>query len=540
MTGSITMFDAEPGGVVRPELAVRRSRPGTLARPAADTKSLPPTGGSIARRLVDSDRSRHLRWVWALAIALLFLAGSSGCQGESQQAVPPATQAPAPAASPVVILHTPPTTSELQSASGGTAQPQAATPAPSPDLPSTTPAKEIRSDRERTGSPRASARDLRTLAQRNNAFALDLYSMLSNGEGNLFFSPFSISQALAMTLAGAKGETERQIANTLHYGLPQSALHPSFNALDRELASRGRDLQAEENQFFELNIANAMWGQQGYEFLPDFLDMLAENYGAGLRPLDFAGAPNESRVKINDWVSEETEGKIRDILPPGTVNRLTRLVLTNAIYFNASWTWPFDKGLTQERPFHLAEGGGIRTPMMSETSDDFYGYAKGEGYQAVDLPYSRGEMSMAILLPDEGKFGEFEDSLNAEALDQILDDIEIDHITLTMPLFEFESEFSLGETLAGMGMPDAFGPGADFSGMTGTRELHISAVIHKAFVSVDERGTEAAAATGVVMQTSGPVKEPVPVTVDRPFIFLIRDTATGTVLFLGRVMNPKP
>ena len=265
-----------------------------------------------------------------------------------------------------------------------------------------------------------------------------------------------------------------------------------------------------------------------------FWTVLAENYGAGLRPLDFARAPEESRSKINDWVSEETEGKIRDLLPPGTVNRLTRLVLTNAIYFNASWTWPFDKGLTQERPFHLAEGGGTRTPMMSETSDDFYGYARGEGYQAVDLPYSWGEMSMTILLPDEGKFREFEDSLNAEALNRILDDIEVDHVTLTMPLFEFESEFSLGETLAGMGMPDAFGPGADFSGMTGTRELHISAVIHKAFVSVDERGTEAAAATAVAVPVSGPSKDPIPVTVDRPFIFLI----TGQGHWHGPVPGP--
>ena len=398
---------------------------------------------------------------------------------------------------------------------------------------------EVRSDRERTGSPRASAQDLETLVRGNNAFALDLYSTLSDGEGNLIFSPFSISEALAMTLAGARGETERQMMNTLHYELPQGRLHPSFNALDRELASRGKGLEGEENQLFQLNIANAIWGQKGYEFLPDFLDTLAESYGAGLRPLDFAGAPEESRAKINDWVSDETEGKIEDLLPLGTIDSLTRLVLTNAIYFNASWHWPFDQRLTQERPFHLAGGGRVEVPMMTETSKSFYGHAKGKGYQAVDVPYSRGEMSMTILLPDAGTFREFEDSLNAEVLSRILDDIEIDYITLTMPLFEFESEFSLGETLAEMGMPDAFGAHADFSGMTGTQGLRIDYVVHKAFVSVDERGTEAAAATGVVVSVSSPVKDPIPVTVDRPFIFLIRDTATGTVLFLGRVMNPK-
>ena len=275
--------------------------------------------------------------------------------------------------------------------------------------------------------------------QGNSTFALNLYGTLSDGESNLFFSPFSISQALAMTLAGARGQTERQMMEALHYELSQSRLHPSFNTLDQELSSRGRGLQVEENQFFELNIANAIWGQQGYEFLPEFLDVLAENYGAGLRPVDFAGAPEESRVKINDWVSSETQDKIINLMQPGAVNRRTRLVLTNAIYFHASWQWPFDKRVTRELPFHLAGGSVVEVPMMTETSRDFYGYFKGNGYQAVDVPYSSGEMSMTILLPDEGTFGEFEDSLNSQVLDRIFDDIEIGHITLTMPLFELES-----------------------------------------------------------------------------------------------------
>ena len=464
----------------------------------------------MVRRFAAASWSKTLRWVWTLAIALLLLAGCPGCEGESQQAVSPATQALSPA-SPLV-----------------------------PTLPVQTTGREVRSDRERNDSPRASAHDLKELVQGNNAFAIDLYRELSNGQGNLFYSPFSISQVLAMAFAGARNETERQMMTTLHYELPQGRLHPSFNALDLELASRGKGLEGEENQLFQLNISNAIWGQQGYEFLPDFLGVLAEHYGAGLRPLDFAGAPEESRVKINDWVSDETEGKIEDLLPLGTIDSFTRLVLTNAIYFNASWYWPFDQRLTQERPFHLAGGGRVEVPMMAETSKSFYGHAKGKGYQAVDVPYFRREMSMTILLPDAGTFREFEDSLNAEVVSRILDDIEIEYVTLTMPLFEFESEFSLGETLDGLGMPDAFGPSADFSGMTGNRELSISKVVHKAFVSVDETGTEAAAATGVIATVSRPSKDPIPVTVDRPFIFLIRDTATGTVLFLGRVMNPKP
>ena len=225
---------------------------------------------------------------------------------------------------------------------------------------------------------------------------------------------------------------------------------------------------------------------------------------------------------------------------PGVIEDSTRLVLTNAIYFSASWVWQFNPRDTEVRPFHLARGDAVGVPMMTETSKDFYSYARGDGYQAVDVPYSWGEMSMTVLLPDEGALEEFEGSLDSEMLNRIIDDIEIDYITLTMPLFEFESEFSLGDTLAKMGMADAFGGGADFSGMTGSRGLWISEVVHKAFVSVDEEGTEAAAATVVAVPTSGPSKEPIEVTVDRPFIFLIRDTGTGTVLFLGRVSNPDP
>ena len=473
--------------------------PKVPADPVRNTESRSDTGENVTRTFAATARCGILRRIWPLAVAPFLLVGPSGCGGASETDIPQTTQSPTPAVT----------------------------------------VKEVRSDRDRTASPQAAAGDLEELVRGNNAFALDLYSALKGGEGNLFYSPFSISQTLAMTLAGARGETERQMADTLHFQLPQSRLHPSFNALDRELASRSMDSRNEEDRYFQLNIANAIWGQHGYEFLPDFLDALAENYGAGLRSLDFAGAPEESRLMINDWVLEETGEKIEDLLPPGIIDGSTRLVLTNAIYFNASWSWPFPEKATQKRPFHLMGGGKVETPMMSETSKDFYGYARGNGYQAVDVPYGLGEMSMTILLPDEGTLREFEDSLDPDALDRIIDDIEIDYVTLTMPLFEFESEFSLSETLAGMGMPDAFGASADFSGMTGSRGLSVSAVVHKAFVSVDEKGTEAAAATSVVVLESGPTKDPIPVTVNQPFIFLIRDRDTGTVLFLGRVMNPE-
>ena len=479
-------------------------------------------------------RPGYLRGIWPVIATLLLLAGLSGCGGESPEVLPPTAQAPTQETPLTTVLPTP-----------ITAQAPAQETPQTTVLPTPTTTEELRSDRDRDNSPPATRADLRELVQGNNDFAFDLYRALSDEEGNLFYSPFSISQTLAMTFAGARGETERQMADTLQYRLPQSNLHPAFNALDQELASRGKDPrgtqnQGEGNQYFRLNIANAVWGQHGYEFLPDFLDVLAESYGAGMRPLDFAGAPEDSRVRINDWVAEETGDKVKNLLRPGSIDSFTRLVLTNAIYFNASWHWRFNSKNTKVRPFHLTGGGNVDVPMMTETSKSFYGYAKGDGYLAVDVPYAWREMSMTVLLPDGGALGALEDSLNADLLDQIMDDIEIDYITLTMPLFKFESEFNLGDTLAAMGMPDAFGDRADFSGMTGYKDLVISQIVHKVLVSVDERGTEAAASTAVVVQTSGPVKVPTTVTVDRPFIFLIRDTATGTILFLGRVMNPDP
>ena len=453
--------------------------------------------------------------IWSAVGALLLLAGLAGCGEELPLSVSSATPVP--------------TAADLTTAVGD----------------GRTAVDKLRSDKDRSASTVGTA-DLAELVRGNNAFAFDLYHALSDGDGNLFYSPFSISQALAMTSTGARGETLRQMEATLHHRLSQSSLHPAFNALDRTLASRGQapggapNDAGEAGQYFRLNIANAIWGQDGYHFLPDFLDVLAENYGAGMMAADFAGAPDESRVRINDWVAEETEGKVTDLLPPGAVDQSTRLVLTNAIYFNASWLWPFSPSRTEVRPFHLAGGGTVDVPMMTETYKG-YGYARSDGYQVVDVPYSWGEMSMTILLPDEGTTLEaLEGSLDSEMFDRIIDDIETDYVTLTMPLFEFESEFSLDDTLAEMGMPDAFGGGADFSGMTGSRDLWISEIVHKAFVSVDEEGTEAAAATAVAAIESGPGKAPIPVTVDRPFIFLIRDTGTGTVLFLGRVANPDP
>ncbi len=392
------------------------------------------------------------------------------------------------------------------------------------------------SDKHREISPDISTSDLTALVDGNSAFAFDLYQALSDQEGNLFYSPYSISLALAMTYAGARGETEQQMANTLQFTLPQDRLHPAFNGLDLELASRGEGAAGKDEKGFRLNIVNAIWGQKDYEFLAEFLDVLAENYGAGLRLLDFVNSPEESRITINDWVSDQTEGRIEDLIPQGVVDALTRLVLTNAIYFNAAWLNPFNEELTGDGTFHLLDGTEVTVPMMMQTES--LGYAEGDGYQVVELPYDGDELSMVIFLPETNRFEEFEDSLDAAGVSGMVQDVEYREVALTMPTFEFESEFSLAETLAAMGMPIAFSAAADFSGMTGNRDLTIAEVLHKAFVSVDEAGTEAAAATAVVMRLTAAPEGLVEVTVDHPFIFLIRDVETGAILFVGRVVDP--
>jgi len=297
-----------------------------------------------------------------------------------------------------------------------------------------------------------------------------------------------------------------------------------------------RAICIDEEGRFRLNIVNAIWGQTGYSFLPEFLDVLAENYGAALRLLDFVQAPEESRAIINDWVSGQTEGKIEDLIPEGLIDTLTRLVLTNAIYFNAAWRYPFEEAQTHDGAFRLLDGSQVTVPMMAQTES--FGYAEDEGYQAVELPYVGGQLSMVIFFPQAGQFEAFEDSLDAARVGAILEDLAPRNVSLTMPKFEFDSEFGLAKTLAAMGMADAFSSAADFSGMDGTRDLFIREVVHKAFVSVDEEGTEAAAATAVVVQLKGMPAPPVEVTVDRPFVFMIRDVETGTILFIGRVVDP--
>ncbi len=428
----------------------------------------------------------------------------------------------------------------------GCQQQPATSPSPTvtPTQPSTTqPALSpvvLQSEKQRITSPSGQPADLALLADGNSAFAFDLYQVFREQNDNLFYSPYSISVALAMTYAGARGKTAEQMADTLHYLLPQDRLHPAFNSLQLELGKRGKGAKGKEGEGFRLNITNALWPQVNYRFLATFLDVMAENYGAGLRPLDFAKAPEESRVTINNWVSEQTEGRIKDLIPKDAISTLTRLVLTNAIYFNAAWQYPFNVSATKDGPFYRLDGSTVVVPMMKQTKS--LGYAEGDGYQAVELPYDGNELSMVILLPKADQFKAFEEVLDSQRVAGIIKSLRYQQVALTMPRFTYDSKYLLGRTLSRMGMPDALLSGiADFSGMDGTLRLFIGEVIHQAFIAVDEAGTEAAAATAVVimpMARPPTPTEPKQVTIDHPFIFMIRDIKTGTILFVGRVVSP--
>ncbi len=397
-----------------------------------------------------------------------------------------------------------------------------------------------KSDKARLPGSAAPAADLATLAQDNAAFAFDLYARLRTTApaANFMLSPHSISTALAMTYAGARSNTATEMAKAMHFGLAPDRLHAAFNTLDEELSARGQGAQGKDGKGFRLNNVNAIWGQSGYKFLPAFLDTLAQNYGAGLRLLDFMRQAEPSRLAINQWVSDQTEARIKDLIPRGAINDSTRLVLTNAIYFNAAWANPFDAKATVSEPFTMADGKTVSAPMMKKRAN--FAYAEGDGWQALELPYEGRELAMDVLLPAAGKFDAFEAALSGARLDGVLKSLKGDYmVDVSLPRWKFDSSFGLIDPLKALGMKAAFTDGmADFSGMDGTRNLLITAIVHKAFVAVDEAGTEAAAATGVIAGvTSMPVKS-AGFTADRPFIFVIRDLKTGAVLFVGHVMNP--
>jgi len=353
-------------------------------------------------------------------------------------------------------------------------------------------------------APAGGKKDTAAIASSNNAFALALYSRLRQREGNLFCSPFSISTALAMTYAGARGETAAEMYRTLCLPLEQAPggaapapwgqerLHAAFHELVAELNAR----QAEGN--YELTVANALWGQRGYGFSGAFLELLRASYGAGLREVDFAADPEAARRLINAWVEEQTRRRIKDLVPPGVLSPLTRLVLTNAIYFKGKWDSPFKEAASRPGEFTLAHGGKVEVPMMHQRHR--FRYAETAAFQALEMPYAGGELAMLILLPRSAEgIGELEESLDAEALSRCISRLRSREVDVTLPRFTLSSRFRLAEVLGAMGMARAFTAEADFSGIAPTDRLHIQEVVHKAFVDVNEEGTEAAAATGVVV-----------------------------------------
>jgi len=376
--------------------------------------------------------------------------------------------------------------------------------------------------------------DMQQVAGDNNAFAVDLYHQLCSRDGNLFFSPFSISTALTMTYAGAKGETASEMKDVLHLTMDGEALHRAYGGWIDSLNRRG------EEGAYLLEVANALWGQNGTRFLDDFLHLVQSAYGAGLKEVDFISNPEAARQTINAWVEEKTADKIKELLARGTITDMTRLVLTNAVYFKGKWKGKFNDMFTRDEPFTLAGGIEIETPMMQQT--ERLAYMENENFQALGLPYVKNELSMIILLPREmDGIGDLEKSLSASGLAACIDAMETRYVEVCFPKFKMTSEFQLNDALSAMGMSRAFHEGtADFSGMTGNRDFFIWAVVHKAYVDVNEEGTEAAAATGLVMGVTSvmPEKQPVVFRADHPFLFLIRDNESGGILFMGRVMNP--
>lgn len=377
--------------------------------------------------------------------------------------------------------------------------------------------------------------DISGIVEGCNRFALDLYQQLRTEEGNLFFSPSSLSIALAMTYAGAAGTTEAEMAETLHFPMPQAELHDGMWALQSFWKTQ------DTKNGYRLHLANRLWGQLDYTFLPEFLNTTRIEYGAELARLDFATKTEDSRQTINTWVEDQTQDKISDLIPSGLLPSDTKLVLTNAVYFKGDWTEPFDKESTKDEDFHITGDEKVKVPLMYQ--QEKFRYAAVDGLQVLEMPYGDKSLSMLILLPKtiDGIPG-LEAKLTLDNLKQWTANLNSQKVKVYVPKFKTTSQFEMSDTLKSLGMISAFDPlTADFSGMTGGKDLFISAAIHKAFVDVNEEGTEAAAASGIVMRPTSfrpEPKEPPTFRADHPFVFLIRDNRNGAFLFLGRVTDP--
>jgi len=372
--------------------------------------------------------------------------------------------------------------------------------------------------------------DLTVVVKGNNVFAFDLYAAIAQEKGNLFLSPLSVSAALAMTYAGARGETAQQMAKALHFDLAAAKLNPGFSELLKKFNTGGKS--------YQLAVADALWGQEGTEFYPEFTAISKKYYDAGFKEVDYINKTEQARQTINYWVEARTNHKIVELIKPKILNTLTRLVLTNAIYFKGRWELRFKPERTKLAPFYASAAEKTNAPLMDQFGK--FKYAETDGLQILELPYRGGAVAMDILLPKpQSDLAKLESNLQTVNFQSWLNKMSPRKVEVFLPRFKLEKGLSLRNYLQVLGMKDAFNENAaDFSGMSKTF-LYITQVIHKAFVEVNEEGTEAAAATAVIMVAkSAPIDEPVVFRADHPFCFLIRDIQSGSILFMGRMVEP--
>ncbi len=377
--------------------------------------------------------------------------------------------------------------------------------------------------------PGALTADVNALVRGNTEFACEIYTRFAATDGNVFLSPFSLSTALCMLHAGARGATREEIAWTLHLPAGGAGIDTLYRVLLESL-DRGVSFGG-----YRLDVADGVWVQKDFAILPEFARTLTDDYHATSASADFRGAPETSRRAINAWVADHTSRKITELFPAGSISELTRLALVNAVYFTGRWSHAFDSRDTREEPFHVNDARTVTVPMMSLS--DTLPFAGMNGFDIVELPYGAGDIVMDVIVPSSTNgLAQVEAALTADALAAWRARLHVQRIDLKLPRFTVRQHASLRGMLSAMGMPTVFTEAADLTGISEPGGLAAQAVEHEAFVSVNEEGTEAAAATGVSV---GVVSVPPSIVADRPFLFVIRDRVTGSVLFMGRVVEPR-